>query len=379
VRITVNAGELASALALAASLSDSKAKKIAALEAVHLKAADGAVRISANVLDHALALKVSAEVGAQGELAVSGSRIAALAAGFPSTAPVEIQDDGPVARVDCGRSRFKLPTVAPDDLPPMPRLTTEEIGRVELAREEAHALFDRPAFAMSTAQARYYFCGILLHDTDNAALAAAASDGFRFARVVIPGAAGLSQDHNLIVPAPAVKIISKILGDKSVERMTLRRAKALFALETAKAAFVSKVIDGTFPDYSKFVPKPSGNNVTADRAELAQALARVTAVSEERERRVVAGLRWSSGEPVLRLCSVGTDAANDVVAAEVTGSCAVALQAGLLAELLDALDGERVCLDARDGSSPILVTDPDDVAFLALQMPCTWQQATKTK
>src|SRR5262249_29175607 len=71
---------------------------------------------------------------------------------------ITIQADGPTARVACDRSHFRLPAMAVENLPARPTLA-EENGRVELAREEAIALFARPLFAASaeqTGEAHYW-------------------------------------------------------------------------------------------------------------------------------------------------------------------------------------------------------------------------------
>jgi DNA polymerase-3 subunit beta len=333
MKVSAKAGMLADALALAASLSDNKyTKEIPALTAVRLKATDGAVTVTADVLDHAVTLSVPAAVEASGEeVAVPARRLAALAAAFPAEATIEIQNDGSIARVDCGRSHFRLPTLALENLPPVLRLT-EETGSIALAREKAATLLVRPAFAASTERTRHYLGGILLQDRDGA-LTAVATDGHYLVLTRVPGATGLSADFHLIVPNAALKIITRLLADKSNERVTLRRSRTLFALETAKAVLISKLIDATFPEYSRFIPKPSGNYVNVDCAGLMQALARVAAVAEERQRRV-ASLRWSADELALLLTLADTDAADDAIAAEPTGTGAVAIQISLLLELL---------------------------------------------
>jgi DNA polymerase III subunit beta len=373
MKISASAVELANALALAAALSDDRtAKKIPALAAVHLAAAGDIITITTNVLDFALTLTVPATIEAPGELAVSAARLAALVAGFPHEASVEIVTDGAVARVDYGRSHFRLATVPIEDVPPMLELV-EEIGRLTLAREEAQLLFTRPMFAVCTEQTRYYLCGIYLSSATVGLLQAVGTDGYRLCRVSIVSDAALTPqaERGPTVPTAAVEIISKILRDKDVEIVTLRRSRTLLAVETATATFITKLNSGTFPAYERFVPGPSGNHVTADRASLMQALERAVAVLESRG--AVVGLRWGA-ELALRLCNPGSDAIDDVIAAETAGNGAVAVQAHHLAELLDVLDGKRVRFDSGGGQEPILVTDPDDEdAPLIVQMPCRWQ------
>jgi DNA polymerase-3 subunit beta len=372
MKISASAAELAGALALAASLSDDgRIRKIAGLEAVRLAAADDELTIAADVLDFAITLTVPAVVESPCEVAVSASRLSALAAGFLPEATIEIQSDGTVCHIGSGRSRFKLPTIALDGLP-APLKLAEETGRVALAREEAATLLVRPAFAASTEKTRIYFGGVLLHDNEGA-LAAVATDGHRLVLTRVPGARGLSAaDFKLIVPNAALKIIGKLLANKDVERITLRRSKTLLSVEGVCFVFVSKLIDGIFPNYPKFIPKPSGNTVTVDRAELLRALDRIAAVAEDQSQYRVVGLMWSEGEPELRLCLVGSDAADDSIAAEVTGKGRTAAQIHLLAEMVDELNGKTVNIDSGGAGQPILILDSDDVGTLGLVLPYAW-------
>ena len=93
----------------------------------------------------------------------------------------------------------------------------------------------------------------------------------------VPRAAGAS-DFALIVPGKALRIVAKLLANKSIERVTLRRSLTLLSIEAARFILVSKLIDQRFPDYTRLIPKPPGNTVKADRIKLLRALDRVAAV-----------------------------------------------------------------------------------------------------
>ena len=371
MKIVASAGLLGNALALATSLADDKCKKIVALDAVKLTAADGAVAITANVFDHALKLSVPATVEVAGELALPGERLAKLTACFPADEALSIRADGAVAHVTASGSRFKLPVIATGLLPPMPVLNNES-GHVELARGEMLMLL-RVGFAIPSDKTKPYLGGSLLHATADG-LAAVATDGYRLARIVIPGAgSNLSPDRTLVLPAASLDIIGKLLRDKSIERVGLRRSRTLVEVATKKATFTSRLVDQIFPDYTKLIPAASGNSVAVERGELAQALSRALAVVEPKQQRVV-GLSWSADAAELRLCLRDSDAADDIVAAEASGSGRTAMQIPMLAAIVEAFAGKRIRLDCRDGKSPLLVTD-GDADLTALLMPCQWPAA----
>src|SRR2546429_4606857 len=159
MKFTVTAGAFANALALATLLGDDRrVKKNQALEAVHLTLDGASVKISANVLDHAVELTVSAVVEEGGTLALSGARLAALAGGFPSKAEITIQADGPTARVACDRSHFRLPAMAVENLPARPT-PAAETGRVPPARADASPPCRRALAAGAAGQAASHLVG----------------------------------------------------------------------------------------------------------------------------------------------------------------------------------------------------------------------------
>jgi DNA polymerase III subunit beta len=375
MNITANASTLAGALALAVELSDDKHnKKVAALEAVVLRAADGALTVSANVLDHALALTVPAEIESAGEIAVSGARLHKLTTGFPAATSLQIRAEGSIALISAGRSRFQLPIIDLNFMPPSPAIA-QATGSTELAREEMLALL-RPRCAAATEVVRGHLCGLLLHDTA-AGLTACATDGYQLARAIIPGAS-LSSDRSLVVPLVSLDIVAKLLRDKNIERVGLRRSKTLIEIKTTKATFVSKLIDAGdagYPAYERVVPVPSSNSITVNRSELASALNRVAAVVDHEARTApLVGLQWSAGELALHLCIPGHPTlADDVLdATAASGNGKTALQIRMLSGLLDELTGATVAIDTNGHPGPTLINDPLDSDFLSLLMPCAW-------
>jgi DNA polymerase III subunit beta len=372
MKVSLQAKPLATALGLAAGMLDAKLKKIAALGYVRLAVEGDRLVITANVMDFALKFSLPAVIEAAGEVAIRSEQLAALVAGFSGDAEIAISSDETMASIVCGRSRFKLPTLPIGDLPPTPTIENE-IGCIALEPSELLALLSKPAFAISTETTRYYLNGILLHDT-HAGLAAVATDGHRLARVILPGVTGLSQDRRLIVPRPAIKVLVKLLANKEVKLLTLRRSTTLIEITSTKFTFISKLIDAEYPAYERLVPASTDNTTIVDRVALMQAVARIAAVTSDDRRLPLVGLTWRAPERALQLCAPDApEIADDPIEAEVSGRGRLAVQIKHLAQLLDELESVCVCIDTgTSAGSAILITDPDDANFTIIQMPCVW-------
>lgn len=376
MRISAPAKRLSAALSLAAAVIDDKKLKLEILKTIHLDAHGDEVVLRTNILDFALTICLRDIAASDGAVVVPGLVLARLIDAFATDASVTISDADSTAIIACGRSRYRLPALSPDDFP-VPLQIHDELGHVVVTREVALRIFSAPLFAVGVQESRYYLSGICLHHSEGG-LCAVATDGHRLCKVEFPGLSGLSPpgDFSLIVPSSAIAIVLKLLADKKFTNVTLRRSKNLFELSGEGVVFCSKLISGTFPDYARVIPHTTGNSVVVERLALASAIARIRAVAGDGKIVPPIGLEWTEGPGVgeLRLCVAGwPDIAEDPIAAkEVSGNGHLAVSIGLFAEQIDELGGELVRLDSGGAMNPLLVTNPADAGIVTLVMPMRW-------
>jgi len=144
-------------------------------------------------------------------------------------------------------------------------------------------LIDRTRFAISTEETRYYLNGIYIHATESegqAVLRAVATDGHRLARVEEPLPEGAKAMPGVIIPRKTVNEIRK-LAEETQDEIVVRLSdtKVQFALGTV--TLTSKLIDGTFPEYERVIPRGNDKKLVVPRKDFAicayrrQALIRV--------------------------------------------------------------------------------------------------------
>jgi DNA polymerase-3 subunit beta len=371
MKLAANASELAAALSSVELALDARIV-VAILGGIHIAAgADGTLRLTVNALDRVVAVTVTAEVAQAGDTVVRATALAGLVRGFAKDVMVTVTADAQGAQVRCGRATYKLPVMPIEQLPVVPAIDVVT-GEVELNRKELLGAVKQVAFAASTEETRYYMNGILLHD-DGQRLALVATDGHRLAKHRIPSAP-LSSDRGCIISNATVTALIKLLSKTVAEDVRLRRSKALLELTASGVTLVSKLIDGTYPDYERVIPAASANSATVDHADLVAVLTRLEAVSaHEKNLQDLVGLAWGPAEPALHLSLPHQPgAAADVIAATVAGDLPVQTAAQLrhIVELVDELHGKRVCIASSGAGNPILVTDPEDAGHLIVQMPC---------
>jgi DNA polymerase III subunit beta len=366
MKISAKAGDLARALALAelalSGLEPERAKRILALSAVRIHAADGVVSLTANVLDFAITVKVEAEIDEPSDIAVSLKALATLAAGYSKDTTITISTTDAMMTITGGNGRFRLPTIPIDDMPAVPEL---DAANLELETADMLRLLAVIA-AASTETTRYYLNGAFLHSVGSD-LVAVATDGHQLIRMAVP-AGVFSIDRSCILPLKAATIIQKLLKKTKSEKITLRRSKALLMMETPSLIFITKLIDAEFPAYEAVIPKASANVVTCDSGDLIAALKRLAAVAADNS--ALVALRWGDGQGLEVFLARQPDDGRDVVAAETTGNGQVAAKLSLLDTLLEEIDGDSISLSTDSAGAPIVIRLIGNERLLALLMPC---------
>jgi DNA polymerase-3 subunit beta len=276
-----------------------------------------------------------------------------------------LDESGTHLTLQSGRSKFRLQTLPPEDFPefnPAPMDFTFTIGAKTL-----QAIIEQTSFAMSTEATRYYLNGIYLHCTEGGLLRAVSTDGHRLARFEMEAPEGAIGMPGIIVPR---KTTSEILNlTKSGEgEVTVELSATKIRICMGDTTLTSKLIDGTFPDYERVVPRTNDKNASFDRAKLAEAVERVSVVASEKSRAVRIDLTKDS----LKLSVTSADAGNAEDEIDVSyedDPLTIGFNSAYLSTALSVLSGEEVKLSLNDGGSPALFTAADMPGLLVVLMP----------
>ena len=247
---------------------------------------DGTLKLMATDLDLQINESIAAQVAQPGATTVSAHTLFDIARKLPDGAQVELTAAEQRMTIVAGRARFSLGTLPRDDFPVIAE--GELPTQFELPAETLKQIIDKTRFAISTEETRYYLNGIFLHVSDDggsAVLKAAATDGHRLARVTVPRPDGAEGMPDVIVPRKCIAELRKLLDevDGSVG-VSLSGSKIRFDL--GQALLTSKLIDGTFPDYSRVIPTANDKILKIDPRSFAEGVDRVSTIATEKTRAV---------------------------------------------------------------------------------------------
>ena len=269
--------------------------------------------------------------------------------------------------VSAGRSRFTLPTLPREDFPVM--ASAEYDVNYAVAAPVLRRLFEKANFAISTEETRYYLNGVYLHaaEADGQKLRAVATDGHRLARIdadLPPGAAGCP---GVIVPRKTVGELRKLLeDDDAMINVSVSETKIRFAAEGL--TLTSKVIDGTFPDYTRVIPAGNTKRLEVDADEFARTVDRVSTVSAERSRAVKLSLEQDKLTLSVNAPDSGS-ATDEVTVAYDDDAMEIGFNAKYLLEIAGQVDRENAVLMFNGPGDPTLVREGDDDSAIYVVMP----------
>ncbi|MCK0141197.1 DNA polymerase III subunit beta [Aliiroseovarius sp. F20344] len=369
MKISIERGALLKAVAQAQSVVERR-NTIPILANVLIEAEGNSVSFRATDLDIEVVDKTEAMVERAGATTVSAVTLHEIVRKLPDDALVQLTDDGATGRlsVEAGRSSFSLATLPKEDFPVM--ASSEYSANFAAPAPVLRRLFDKSKFAISTEETRYYLNGVYMHVSESdggKVLRCVATDGHRLARIDADLPSGAEDMPGVIVPRKTVGELRKLLDDDEAEiAVSVSETKVRFA--TPAITLTSKVIDGTFPDYTRVIPSGNTRKLEVDATEFAQAVDRVATVSSERSRAVK--LQLDEDRLVLSVNAPDAGAAEEELAVAYNDErLEIGFNAKYLLEIASQVDRENAVFMFNSSGDPTLMREGNDTSAVYVVMP----------
>jgi DNA polymerase-3 subunit beta len=369
MKISIERATLLKAVGQAQSVVERR-NTIPILANVLIEGEGDTVSFRATDLDIEVVDKAPAQVERAGATTVSAVMLHEIVRKLPDGALVQMVDDGASGRltVQAGRSTFSLATLPKEDFPVM--ASSEYASNFSAPSAVLRRLFDKSKFAISTEETRYYLNGVYMHvatGDDGPVLRCVATDGHRLARIDAALPDGAKDMPGVIVPRKTVGEMRKLLDDDDVQiAVSVSETKVRFA--TPNITLTSKVIDGTFPDYSRVIPTGNTRKMEVDAAEFARAVDRVATVSSERSRAVK--LQLDEDRLILSVNAPDSGAAEEELAVAYGDErLEIGFNAKYLLEIASQVDRENAVFLFNSSGDPTLMREGNDTSAVYVVMP----------
>lgn len=325
---------------------------------------DGHVTLQSTDLEVSIRSSLShAAVEREGTCVIPGKLTTEIVKSLPEAA-VSIIVEEETAVITCLQSSFTVKTLPPDDFPQFPEITADQ--SLSLPAASISSIVRHVSKAVSRDETRPVLTGILMTIEGNT-VKMVSTDSYRLAVKEILVDSQALEDMEVVVPGKVMEEVSRLAPEDEDIELGINANQAVFSFGATE--FVTRRIEGSFPNYRQLIPKESDTVVTIPREDVLAAAKRVSLLAQHN---TPLRLSASSEEQTLGLSAathdVG-DASEDLMATVEGQNVEIAFNHTFLLDGLLASEGETVKISIVSPLKPGVITSPDDQGFLYLLMP----------
>lgn len=352
-----------------------KSAQLPILSNVLMKAEDGSLKFSTTNLEMAVSVLVRGRVDEQGSYTVPAKLFQDYVALLPSgKVELSVTEDG--LKIEADDKTTTMRGVSAAEFPLIPKLAREGAYRFQ-ARALQHAV-SQVVFAVSGSESRPELAGVscVFHPEGRRdVLLMAATDSYRLSERALACAQGSqSAAARAIVPARALGEVGRILsaykddvGEPEVAEYSITESQLVFSYGNVE--LVSRLIEGSFPDYRPLIPQQFKTVFTVSRAELSKAIRAASLFA----RQGIYDVHFEIDESgALKVSSAdsGTGAHTTMLRGVLDGSAnKVTLNFRYLADGLSVMGTDQVVIQMIDAFSPVVVKPTQGEGFVYVVMP----------
>ena len=327
--------------------------------------------------DLEIQVRTRAELGGDGgnfATTVGARKLIDILRSMPSDQIVTLSAAQNKLTLQGGKSRFTLQTLPADDFP-LVQEAADYGPEFSVPQKVLKTLIGQVHFSMAVHDIRYYLNGILFV-AEGKNLTLVATDGHRLALaqatldVEIP-------KQEVILPRKTVLELQRLLKDDGKEgegtegnagMIEMRFAGNQAKFSFSGMEFVTKLVEGKFPDYNRVIPKNHKNRVTLGRSPLLQSLQRAAILTSDKFK----GVRVNIEPGTLRIASSNAEQEEAMEELEIDyggDAIEIGFNVTYLIDALANMDQEMVKMELADSNSSALITIPENSTFKYVVMP----------
>ena len=371
MKFTIDKSALLSALQHVHSVVERR-NTIPILSNVLIEAKEDGVYLTATDMDIAVIEKIDlkkSEVMQLGTITTSAQMLYDIVRKLPDNISVELlSEKNDRLGIKASTSSFALNCLPSEDFP---SIAQEEFNHsLNIDASEMIRLIDKTSFAMSLEETRYYLNGIYLHavkDSTNDKLRTVSTDGHRLSRVDMNMPEGVQEIPGVIIPRKTIMEIRKLLEDHT-DNINLSLSDNKIQISFSNVILTSKLLDGTFPDYSRVIPEQNDKTITISNQLLSEAVDRVSTVSTDKTRAIKINI--NKGNLVISATNPDKGSASESLEVKYDGEeVEIGFNSKYVLDVARQIKGKDIIIKLSDSVSPTLVYDKEDEDVLFVLMP----------
>ena len=299
-----------------------------------------------------------------GKITAPARKLSDLCRLMPDLAEIHFYLDGDNLKIETESGKYNLSTLPSEDFPVFETEDTQ--SQINISSQNLKNLITKTSFAMGNQDWRHYLNGLYMM-IDDKVITTVATDAHRLAMATSSLNEASSESTSGIVPRKSINEIGKLVGDES-ENVVIQLGQTSIAANVSGTTFVSKLIEGKFPDYEQVIPSGESSLLVVDRKNFSESLSRVSVLSSEKYK----GVRIITKKDSLNISANNPEKeqGEENLSCEYQGEeIDIAFNVNYLQEILSTIDSEKIEINFFGSEKSCLITDPNSVNLKYVVMP----------
>ena len=346
-----------------------KKNTLPVLSNILFEASNNHIILSSTDMDISIVEKLECNILEEGSTTINSQIIYDIVRKLDDNTEIEvISNDGKLLTVRASGSRFSLACLPKEDFPIIDK--SSEGVSIKINSKILYKLIDKTKFAISNEETRYFLNGLyfnIFNEQNKTIVTLVGTDGHRLAKFSHDIDQKIEEISGVIIPKKTIYELSKLLSeiDEDIE-IIISSNKIIFFINNL--VFISKLIDGSFPDYKRVIPTDNKNIIEINRERLLSAVDRVSTIANEKS----PVIKFKLIKNVLNLNAINNEnstATEDLNLDYEGDEFEIGFNSKYIMDIVNNLEDEIISLNFKDASSPIIAKEKSNSNLVYVLMP----------
>ncbi len=334
------------------------------LSCILFEAKNNTLTIQSTNIDLGFEVSIPVKMKEQGKVAVPAHIIGSFLNTITDDESINLETNEQTLHISTKNHKATIKTISYDDFPTIP--TIDGGATFTLSAQDMRNGIKSVLYSAAVSSVKPELASVYLYSNEESIIFVA-TDSFRLAEKRIQTKKPL-KISGILIPfknaTDILKIIDSVAGD-----ITIHTTKNQISFVFAETYLVSRVIDGTFPDYKQILPKEEKTKVTILKQDLLSTLKISNIFSDSFNQMNIAAM------PGAKTIEVKTKNANvgestNTISARVEGeTIAVNFNYRYITDSLQSIASDSITLSFNGTTKPLVIRGSADSSFTYLVMP----------
>ena len=346
-----------------------KKNSLPILSNILLEAKDNKLTLSSTDMDISIIENISCDVLEDGATTINSQILYDIVRKIDENSEIEIiSNNGKLLTLRSDGSRFSLACLPKEDFP----IIEKDNSGIDIILNSKilFKLIDKTKFAISNEETRYFLNGLYFNVTnedDKNIVTLVGTDGHRLAKFSHEINENIEQVSGVIIPKKTIYELSKLLSEFDNDvNISISSNKIVFIL--GDIVFISKLIDGSFPDYKRVIPNDNKNILKINRDKLLSAVDRVSTIANEKS----PVIKFKLFQNILNLNTINTEsstASEDLNISYEGDEIEIGFNSKYIMDIVNNLEDNEISINLKDNTSPVIAQENSNTNLVYVLMP----------